>query len=314
MLEGISTQSSLALKDTLSLTHGMPLPLSRGSRSNMRHRQTTPHSLHFSLLFFLSKQLFGSVPEDQCGSRFQQNYSIILKSSFCKEGSESGTMLQVKSIHTNKIKQTRLPACYIQPKTNSTNMVKGKASSSSSSSKDPNIFLFVPNLIGYARIVLGIASLFYMREDPYVAMPLYWLSAFLDAFDGQAARYLDQGELFFFRILFNMEDLSCSWGLCLKHERSFELDLGSFYFAFCLCGEFFFCLLFFSHLARHQLWQSAGHGQRPVSTHTCAHIRTQSLSLREPIAHDEKMCCQKKNSHVLLLTHSLADAPRWRCR
>jgi CDP-diacylglycerol--inositol 3-phosphatidyltransferase len=61
------------------------------------------------------------------------------------------------------------------------------------SQSDPNIFLFVPNLIGYARIVLGIASLFYMREEPHIAMPLYWLSAFLDAFDGQAARYLDQG-------------------------------------------------------------------------------------------------------------------------
>lgn len=62
--------------------------------------------------------------------------------------------------------------------------------------KDPNIFLFVPNLIGYARIVLGIVSLFFMQDQPHVAMPLYWLSAFLDAFDGQAARYLDQGTHF----------------------------------------------------------------------------------------------------------------------
>ena len=47
-----------------------------------------------------------------------------------------------------------------------------------------NVFLFVPNLIGYGRIVFGVASLFYMNDSPYIAMTLYWLSAFLDAFDG----------------------------------------------------------------------------------------------------------------------------------
>ena len=56
-----------------------------------------------------------------------------------------------------------------------------------------NIFLFVPNLIGYGRVFFGVASLFYMRDSPYTAMTLYWLSAFLDAFDGMAARALDQG-------------------------------------------------------------------------------------------------------------------------
>lgn len=56
-----------------------------------------------------------------------------------------------------------------------------------------NIFLFVPNLIGYARVILAIASLFYMSNSPYTAMILYWLSAFLDAFDGMAARALNQG-------------------------------------------------------------------------------------------------------------------------
>eukprot|EP00042_Codosiga_hollandica_P033943 m.233343 g.233343 ORF g.233343 m.233343 type:complete len:264 (-) comp54290_c0_seq5:132-923(-) len=55
-----------------------------------------------------------------------------------------------------------------------------------------NIFLFVPNLIGYGRVVSGIASLFYMTTDPITAMTLYWISAFLDAFDGEAARRLKQ--------------------------------------------------------------------------------------------------------------------------
>lgn len=59
-----------------------------------------------------------------------------------------------------------------------------------------NIFLFVPNLIGYGRVVFGVASLFYMHDSPYTAMTLYWLSAFLDAFDGMAARALDQTTIF----------------------------------------------------------------------------------------------------------------------
>ena len=37
-------------------------------------------------------------------------------------------------------------------------------------SDDENIFLFVPNLIGFGRVVLGVASLFYMESDPLPAM------------------------------------------------------------------------------------------------------------------------------------------------
>jgi CDP-diacylglycerol--inositol 3-phosphatidyltransferase len=40
---------------------------------------------------------------------------------------------------------------------------------------DENIFLFVPNLIGFGRVVLGVASLFYMQDSPVTAMLLYWL-------------------------------------------------------------------------------------------------------------------------------------------
>lgn len=67
---------------------------------------------------------------------------------------------------------------------------------SASSSLVVNIFMFVPNLIGYGRVILLIASLFFMMSDPYTAMSLYWLSAFLDAFDGMAARHFNQGTIF----------------------------------------------------------------------------------------------------------------------
>eukprot|EP00054_Salpingoeca_dolichothecata_P032685 m.266410 g.266410 ORF g.266410 m.266410 type:complete len:221 (-) comp30726_c0_seq1:151-813(-) len=55
-----------------------------------------------------------------------------------------------------------------------------------------SVFLWVPNLIGYTRIILCLASLPLMSTSPYTSMFLYWLSAFLDAFDGYAARKLNQ--------------------------------------------------------------------------------------------------------------------------
>lgn len=54
------------------------------------------------------------------------------------------------------------------------------------------VLLYVPNLIGYARIILLIASLFFMLNDPWTTAGLYMSSALLDAFDGHAARILNQ--------------------------------------------------------------------------------------------------------------------------
>ncbi|CAK8698038.1 unnamed protein product [Clavelina lepadiformis] len=59
-----------------------------------------------------------------------------------------------------------------------------------------SIFLFVPNVIGYARIILAIISFYYMPSDYVKAVFCYLLSGFLDAFDGHAARLLNQGTKF----------------------------------------------------------------------------------------------------------------------
>lgn len=59
-----------------------------------------------------------------------------------------------------------------------------------------NIFLFVPNLIGYARIILALLSFYYMPTDYIMASSMYILSGFLDAFDGHAARILNQATKF----------------------------------------------------------------------------------------------------------------------
>ncbi|KAE8344597.1 hypothetical protein BDV24DRAFT_148852 [Aspergillus arachidicola] len=59
-----------------------------------------------------------------------------------------------------------------------------------------NVFLFVPNLIGYTRIVFAVASLYYMPLHPRTCSLLYSISCLLGALDGAAARRLGQSTRF----------------------------------------------------------------------------------------------------------------------
>jgi len=59
-----------------------------------------------------------------------------------------------------------------------------------------NIYLFVPNLIGFARIILSLISFYLMPFDYIKATVCYVLSALLDAIDGYAARALNQSTKF----------------------------------------------------------------------------------------------------------------------
>ncbi|TFY81767.1 hypothetical protein EWM64_g2244 [Hericium alpestre] len=59
-----------------------------------------------------------------------------------------------------------------------------------------NIFLFVPNLIGYTRILLAGLALHYMSYHPKYCTLAYAVSCLLDAVDGQAARALGQTSKF----------------------------------------------------------------------------------------------------------------------
>uniref|UniRef100_T1J2Q7 CDP-diacylglycerol--inositol 3-phosphatidyltransferase n=1 Tax=Strigamia maritima TaxID=126957 RepID=T1J2Q7_STRMM len=61
---------------------------------------------------------------------------------------------------------------------------------------DENIFVFVPNIIGYTRIILALISCYFMPTDYVTATSCYILSAFLDVFDGYAARWLNQSTKF----------------------------------------------------------------------------------------------------------------------
>lgn len=88
--------------------------------------------------------------------------------------------------------------------------INGQVAKSPESSE--NIFLFYPNLIGvlcsrlsglsyliipgYSRIILAIASLYYMPLHPRTCSLLYSISCLLDALDGVAARYFQQSTRF----------------------------------------------------------------------------------------------------------------------
>lgn len=61
---------------------------------------------------------------------------------------------------------------------------------------DENVFLFVPNLIGYTRVLTAAAALVYMPVHPKMCALLYSISCLLDAVDGQAARALGQTSKF----------------------------------------------------------------------------------------------------------------------
>ncbi|KRZ79781.1 CDP-diacylglycerol--inositol 3-phosphatidyltransferase [Trichinella papuae] len=59
-----------------------------------------------------------------------------------------------------------------------------------------NIFFFVPNIIGYIRILLIGLSCFYMSSDCVRAALYYLVSCLLDAVDGYAARFFNQNSRF----------------------------------------------------------------------------------------------------------------------
>ena len=59
-----------------------------------------------------------------------------------------------------------------------------------------NVYLFVPNLIGYVRVITAAASLIIMPSHPKMCTLVYFISCILDVFDGMAARALGQTSKF----------------------------------------------------------------------------------------------------------------------
>mmetsp|Transcript_38724 Transcript_38724/g.91384 ORF Transcript_38724/g.91384 Transcript_38724/m.91384 type:complete len:219 (+) Transcript_38724:99-755(+) len=58
-----------------------------------------------------------------------------------------------------------------------------------------NVYFFIPNIIGYVRIITGILA-FYMAHDWKAFFGFYFISYFLDCLDGLAARKFKQATRF----------------------------------------------------------------------------------------------------------------------
>lgn len=59
-----------------------------------------------------------------------------------------------------------------------------------------NVYLFIPNIIGYARIVLAVVSFYFMPTNYIISSWCYIISVLLDALDGHAARKFNQSTKF----------------------------------------------------------------------------------------------------------------------
>lgn len=101
-----------------------------------------------------------------------------------------------------------------------------------------NVFLFVPNLIGYARVLLAGLSLHFMTYHPKYCTLAYGISCLLDAVDGMAARALDQTSKF--GAVLDMVTDRCTTSCLLCY-------LASAYPAYAILFQFLIALDFSSH-------------------------------------------------------------------
>ncbi|XP_035471870.1 CDP-diacylglycerol--inositol 3-phosphatidyltransferase [Scophthalmus maximus] len=95
-----------------------------------------------------------------------------------------------------------------------------------------NIFYFVPNLIGYARVALALLSFYLLPCCPWPAVFCYLLSALLDAFDGHAARALNQSTRF--GAMMDMLTDRCAT-MCLLVNLSLLYPTYTFLFQLSMC-------------------------------------------------------------------------------
>jgi CDP-diacylglycerol--inositol 3-phosphatidyltransferase len=58
--------------------------------------------------------------------------------------------------------------------------------------KQTRVYMFMPNLIGYTRVILAFLSFLFLPCCPIIAMTFYSISCILDALDGTAARRYNQ--------------------------------------------------------------------------------------------------------------------------
>ncbi|MCJ1440306.1 MAG: CDP-diacylglycerol-inositol 3-phosphatidyltransferase [Stictis urceolatum] len=179
------------------------------------------------------------------------------------------------SLASEAASQSPSPSPRLSPQNGSVNGSARSPRRKASPAARENIFLFWPNLIGYSRIILAIASLYYMPLHPRTCSILYSVSCILDALDGVAARHFEQATRFG-AVLDMVTDrcttacllvfLSSAWPRwSLLFQGLISLDLASHYmhmyatlvmggqgdshkknvlFAFCALNELFFIALY----------------------------------------------------------------------
>lgn len=98
----------------------------------------------------------------------------------------------------------------------------------------------MPNLIGYARVILAAASLVYMPYHPKLCTLLYGVSCLLDAVDGLAARAYQQESKF--GAVLDMVTDRCTTACLLCFLASTE-----YYVKYALVFQFLIALDFSSH-------------------------------------------------------------------
>ena len=72
-----------------------------------------------------------------------------------------------------------------------------------------SVIYYAPNYIGYARIILTIGMLFFLRRNPFLAFLCTILSGFIDHFDGDLAREHNETSKLGALIDFGCDKMSC---------------------------------------------------------------------------------------------------------
>jgi CDP-diacylglycerol--inositol 3-phosphatidyltransferase len=113
------------------------------------------------------------------------------------------------------------------------------------------VYLFVPNLIGYARIATAIAAYWFAFENPGLFLITYVFSFVADALDGMAARALNQCSRFG-AVLDMVVDRAATSGLIviLSHLLGISGSLKPYHKEVCFTGAMLVGLDIVSHFAR----------------------------------------------------------------
>lgn len=101
------------------------------------------------------------------------------------------------------------------------------------------IYFYVPNLIGYLRLILLFSGIAIAREFPLIAYMLFILNLILDALDGLLARALNQTSRFGATLDYTIDRISFA---------SYGIILGTLYPSYLLPLCFFICLDLSGHL------------------------------------------------------------------